>query len=133
MIEWLLGIGRYGTEVFFYLLKLYICHTVIITTMFDLLGMQVLCSIIVATRKYYPLPCISAYALNQLICDPVIFVFKYRKSGFSVILLLIFQKLRESYIEDVFELIDREVVCNQSKTSMEISAFFLVLHHIRYK
>lgn len=98
--------------------------------MFDLFAMQIFYSIITTSTRYYPQLCIAMYTLNKLIHYPVIVFFKRSISGLSIVLFIVFQKLRRSCIEDILEFIDRKTTCNQSKTFIEILIGILVFHHI---
>lgn len=90
LIKRLLKIRENGTKIFFYLLKLYISHIIIIAIMFNLFSIQVFDFIIIATRKCYLYPYISVYIFNQFIYDLVIFNLKYLISGFLIILFVFY-------------------------------------------
>ena len=47
-----------------------------------------------------------------------------------VILFAIFQKLRDNYIEDMLEFIDRKAMCNKTKMSLKILAAIFIFYHI---
>ena len=132
LIEQLFGIRGYGIKIFFCLLKLYTSYTVTIAIIFNFFRIYIPYSIIIITRRRYPHLYISAYALNQLIRDLSIFVFKYVTGGLWVIFFVFFKKLKENFIEDILEFINREVMFNQSKMCIEILIFVLVLHYIDY-
>lgn len=76
--------------------------------MFNLFDMQVLDFIIIAIKRCYLFNCISVCMFNQLIHNPIIFVFKYLINNFLVIFFVLFEKLRESCIENIFKLINKE-------------------------
>lgn len=70
------------------------------------------------------------YMFNKLIRHLVILVFKCFASVFLVVLFVVFQKLRKSYVENILEFIDTEIARDQSKTYMEILTVVFVVHHI---
>lgn len=67
--------------------------------------------------------------LNKLTRHFVIFILKYSISGLLVILFIVFQTLKKSWIRDILEFTNREVVYNQGKIFLEIS----IAIFIRYK
>lgn len=80
--------------------------------------------------KYYSQYCIIIYAFNKLIRHQIILVFKYPIFSFVVILFVVFQKLKKSYIKNILKFINREVMCNQGKISIEILIAILIFHYI---
>ena len=90
LIEQLLKIRENDIKIFFYFLKLYISHIIIIAIIFDLFNIQVFDFIIVATKKYYIYLYISAYIFNQFIYNLVVFIFKYLVSGLLIILFIFY-------------------------------------------
>lgn len=67
---------------------------------------------------------------NKLIRHFVIFKLKYSISGLLIILFVIFQILKESWIRDILEFSNRKAVHNQGKIFLEISIAIFIFYKI---